>query len=111
MRTIKEQNVSRENSQNPALRPLPLSEDQIAFQKPVGNPSTSNRQNQAPPPYIPTMIPLPILELNSNSLCDDSGANKNIDVLSEDQTDESYSVARSRMRVDDDSDEENEASR
>ena len=111
LRTIKERNITRDNSQNPSEQPLPPSEDPIAIQKPVCNPSTSNRANKAPSPYIPAMIPLPILEQNSDSLCDDSGTNKNVDIVSEDQTEESYSAARFKMGTDDDSDEGNEASR
>ena len=109
LRTIKERNNTRDNSQNPSERPLPPSEDPIAIQKPICNPSTSNKANQAPPPYIPSMIPLPILEQNSNSWCNDSCTNKNIDVVSEDPTDESYSCFR--MGNDGDSDEGNEAAR
>ena len=111
LRTIKERNITRDNSQNPSERPLPPSEDPIAIQKPICNPSMSNKANQAPPLYIPAMIPLPILEQNSNSLRDDSCTNKNIDVVSEDPTDESYSAARFRMGIDDDSDDGNEVSR
>ena len=61
--------------------------------------------------YNPVMIPCMVLNSNSISICDGNNSNKDMEVVTEDQTEDSSTTGLYRAGVDDDSDEENEQSR
>ena len=110
--TIKDSNISVNKHENPSAQPLPVSDNDILTHTqeiPVQPPIPLFIPN--PINYVPNMIPLPVLNSNSNSMCDENATNKDIEVVTDEQTENLSTADPYRMGPDDDSDEGNEKSR